>query len=397
MKNFFYNNIRKQYSIITILICLYIFLYLYEKNEVNKLEREIKSLLPYHQKLLSNYLSSISSKYYNEKIQEKRKLVSLLSLINFTEISNNSLKFELRKQLLKELRKKNQKQNQNLSEIKIVYIEKSFRFGNSIVMLNNLLFYCEILNITNIYLNIEKHWPISENVTMDNLNITLISNKSVNFNYKNICIFDIKSIYFQRIIKPEIRIDKLKNEIKKNLPKILINPEDLFIHIRSGDIFKYKANNAMNYAQPPLCFYQSILNNFKFRNIYILTIDKSNPIIDLLIGQYKQIILTNNQLSVDLAILLNAYNIAASISSFLTSIIIINDNLKILWEYDNYRLTEKYLHLHHDIYNYSFNYSIYKMYPSQKYKNFMFPWINSKKQIDLMIKEKCNNFKLIQC
>ena len=397
MKNFFYNNIRKQYSIITILICLYIFLYLYEKNEVNKLEREIKSLLPYHQKLLSNYLSSISSKYYNEKIQEKRKLVSLLSLINFTEISNNSLKFELRKQLLKELRKKNQKQNQNLSEIKIVYIEKSFRFGNSIVMLNNLLFYCEILNITNIYLNIEKHWPISENVTMDNLNITLISNKSVNFNYKNICIFDIKSIYFQRIIKPEIRIDKLKNEIKKNLPKILINPEDLFIHIRSGDIFKYKANNAMNYAQPPLCFYQSILNNFKFRNIYILTIDKSNPIIDLLIEQYKQIILTNNQLSVDLAILLNAYNIAASISSFLTSIIIINDNLKILWEYDNYRLTEKYLHLHHDIYNYSFNYSIYKMYPSQKYKNFMFPWINSKKQIDLMIKEKCNNFKLIQC
>ena len=397
MKNFFYNNIRKQYSIITILICLYIFLYLYEKNEVNKLEREIKSLLPYHQKLLSNYLSSISSKYYNEKIQEKRKLVSLLSLINFTEISNNSLKIELRKQLLKELRKKNQKQNQNLSEIKIVYIEKSFRFGNSIVMLNNLLFYCEILNITNIYLNIEKHWPISENVTMDNLNITLISNKSVNFNYKNICIFDIKSIYFQRIIKPEIRIDKLKNEIKKNLPKILINPEDLFIHIRSGDIFKYKANNAMNYAQPPLCFYQSILNNFKFRNIYILTIDKSNPIIDLLIEQYKQIILTNNQLSVDLAILLNAYNIAASISSFLTSIIIINDNLKILWEYDNYRLTEKYLHLHHDIYNYSFNYSIYKMYPSQKYKNFMFPWINSKKQIDLMIKEKCNNFKLIQC
>ena len=62
-------------------------------------------------------------------------------------------------------------------------------------MLNNLLFYCEILNITNIYLNIEKHWPISENVTMDNLNITLISNKSVNFDYKNICIFDIKSIY----------------------------------------------------------------------------------------------------------------------------------------------------------------------------------------------------------
>ena len=332
----------------------------------------------------------------NEKNQEKRKLISLLSLINFTEISNNSLKIELRKQLLKELIKKNEKQNRNLSEIKFVYIEKSFRFGNSIAMLNNLLFYCEILNITNIYLNIEKYWPISENVTSDNLNITLISNKSINFKDKNICIFDIKCIYFQRIIKPEIRINKLKNEIKKNLPKIFINPEDLFIHIRSGDIFKYKANNAMNYAQPPLCFYQSILNNFKFRNIYILAIDKSNPIIDILMRQYKQIILTNNPLNEDLSILSNAYNIVASISSFLTSIIIINDNLKILWEYDNYRLTEKYLHLHRDIYNYNFNYSIYKMYPSQKYKRFMFPWINSKQQIDLMINEKCNNFRLIE-
>ena len=115
-----------------------------------------------------------------------------------------------------------------------------------------------------------------------------------------------------------------------------------------------------------------------------------------LMRQYKQIILTNNPLNEDLSILSNAYNIVASISSFLTSIIIINDNLKILWEYDNYRLTEKYLHLHRDIYNYNFNYSIYKMYPSQKYKKFMFPWINSKQQIDLMINEKCNNFKLIE-
>ena len=81
----------------------------------------------------------------------------------------------MRKQLLKELIKKNEKQNRNLSEIKFVYIEKSFRFGNSIAMLNNLLFYCEILNITNIYLNIEKYWPISENLKIK-IFVFLISN-----------------------------------------------------------------------------------------------------------------------------------------------------------------------------------------------------------------------------
>ena len=34
------------------------------------------------------------------------------------------------------------------------------------------------------------------------------------------------------------------------------------------------------------------------------------------------------------------------------------------------------------------------MYPSLKYKNEMFPWINNRQQINLMIHEKCQNFEL---
>ena len=152
----------------------------------------------------------------------------------------------------------------------------------------------------------------------------------------------------------------------------------------------------MNYAQPPLCFYQSIINIFKFRNIFIISQDKRNPVIDLLIKNFQQIIFTNNSLNLDLALLLKAYNIVGSISSFFTTLMIINDNLKILWEYDLYRLPEKYLHLHRDIYNYKINYLIYKMKPSKKYKNIMFPWINSKQQREFMIKEKCTNFELLK-
>ena len=70
----------------------------------------------------------------------------------------------------------------------------------------------------------------------------------MDFKNKNIVIFDKMSIYFQRVIKPEIRIALFKNEIKKNLPKIKINPTDLFIHIRSGDIFKYRPNINFNYG-----------------------------------------------------------------------------------------------------------------------------------------------------
>ena len=216
----------------------------------------------------------------------------------------------------------------------------------------------------------------------------------MNFKKKNIVIFDKKHIYFQRVIKPEIRIDFLKKEIKSNLPKIRINQTDLFIHIRSGDIFKYMQNININYAQPPLCFYQSIINNFTFNKIYIISQDKQNPIIDILIKKYPNIIFNSNKLEKDVSILVNAYNIVGSISSFFTTLIIINENLENIWEFENYRLPEKYLHLHRDIYNYEYKYKIYKMYPSVKYKNEMFPWINNKKQRDLMIYEKCENFEL---
>ena len=197
-------------------------------------------------------------------------------------------------------------------------------------LLNNLLYYCEILNITQIYLNSQQNWPISQNITSKNINISLIPKKNVDFKERSIGIFNKNFIYFQRIFKPEIRIIILKSEIKKNLPKLYLNPKHLFIHIRSGDIFKYKFNKDSNYAQPPLCFYQSVLNKFNFSQIFIISQDKNNPIINLLIKQYPKILFNNNPLERDVAILSNAYNIVGSISSLFTTLIIINDNLKII-------------------------------------------------------------------
>ena len=122
-----------------------------------------------------------------------------------------------------------------------------------------------------------------------------------------------------------------------------------------------------------------------------LAVDKANPIINKLINHFPQIILTKNSLEKDISILSNAYNIIGSMSSFLTTLLIINENLKNFWEYDNYRLSQKYLHLHHDIYQYPINFTIYKMKSSLQYMKAMFPWRSNKEQIDLMLNEKCNN------
>lgn len=285
----------------------------------------------------------------------------------------------------------------NNLEDKIAYIDNSYNFGNSMIVLNNLIYYCEILNIRNIYINSNNKFPISKNFKLNQINISLISPLNVDLNQNNIFIFDKGLIYFQKVFKPEIRLNLLKNEIKKYLPKIVIDKNDLYIHIRSGDIFHYNSYKNRNYAQPPLCFYIRAINNFEFKNIFILSQDTLNPIIKILIKHFPKIVFTSNPIETDIKILSSAYNLIGSMSSFLTTLLIINDNLKNYWEYDNYSLSQKYLHLHHDIYDYPIHFIIYKMKPSNIYLNEMFPWKNNKKQITLMLNEKCNsNFDIIK-
>ena len=263
------------------------------------------------------------------------------------------------------------------------------------ILLNNLLYYAEILNITNIYLNSDMNWPIKDNIFIDNLKITIISPTNINFKDEKIICFNPYFVYSQKVIIPEIRINKLKNEIFKNLPKINIDYEDLYIHVRGGDIFKCKRCKDINYSQPPLCFYQKILNHFIFKNIYIISIDNLNPIIEPLIKEFPKIIHTHNSIQRDIVILSHAYNLVGSVSSFLTSSIIMNNNLRNYFEYDNYRLTEKYLHLYPQIYKYKIKYNVYKMNSSKYYRSRMFPWKNTKFQKNLMLNEKCDDFNKI--
>ena len=248
----------------------------------------------------------------------------------------------------------------------------------------------------NIYLNPIHNWFIKNNVTTDKITIALVEQSQINCSGSTIfcislwtgfCLYPMK-------IKPEIRINILKNEIHNNLPNIEIDPNALYIHIRSGDIFSSYINKF--FPQPPLCFYQTILNNFKYEKIYIISKSDNNPVIGHLLKEFTNIIYKKNDLNVDLAFLMKAYNLVGSVSTMLHSSIILNNNLKNYWEYDIYRKSEKFSHLHYDVYEYERKFKIYKMKPSENYKNEMFSWKKSKSKLDLMIQEKCaNNFTII--
>ena len=70
------------------LFVVYSIIYICRKIKKKLLKKKILNLLPFQQKIIHNYLSNVSSKYTIEKENEAFKLISLISLLNYSEISN---------------------------------------------------------------------------------------------------------------------------------------------------------------------------------------------------------------------------------------------------------------------------------------------------------------------
>ena len=353
----------------------------------NKTKKEIYDK---NKDFINNYLSSIPDIYSLDKNHEKELLEKYFSLIYLSD--NETVNSELKDKILDKIYFYYKK---NITSINKLIITNTIAFGNTLLCLNNVLFYCEILECKNIYLNASNNWYIKNKIVSNKTQISLIQNSNIDCNgRKTLCIpFEGGFCLNPMIIKQKIKLNIIKDEIKRNLPKVKVNPDDLYIHIRCGNIF---VNEALpSYAQPPLCFYQKILKNFKFRKVYIISGSTNSPVFNELLKEFPYLIQRNNSLELDFSYLSNAYNLVGSVSSFLITSIKFNDNLKNYWEYDIYRKSEKIFHLHHDVYQFPKNFTIYKMLPSKKYKNEMFSWKNSNEQLKLMINENCLNSNFI--
>ena len=302
----------------------------------------------------------------------------------FKSTKNKSLIFHTLKNLI-------DNPNKNITSINEIFLSSKCRFGNCIIYLNNYISLCKIIGCKIILLDKKYFWFIKNNIILKN-NIELKVGDRKNFkNFLNLKIF-FDNYFFQS----GINIILLRFEIIKNLPKINISKKDLYIHIRSEDIFKRK-DIINEHIEPPLCFYKNILNNFLFDNIIILSFDNLNPVITKLINYYPKIIFRKNKLALDISYLLNAYNLVSSLSSFFIGSLQLNYNIKFLWDYNSYHMKIKNLVLHYDLYNYpNRNIIIYRMEPSKIYKKVLYLWKNNKKQIKLMLKDKCpNNFSIM--
>lgn len=270
-----------------------------------------------------------------------------------------------------------------------IFNDLNYNFGNQLLIFNKLIYYCEIIKCKSIILDKNNGLYIKNKIFYKEYNMTIKVRNKKSKDYV-LSSLDYYFYFTTYNLKLENRFDVFKNEILNNLPKINTDINELYIHIRSGDIFfNRNPDYAPDYAQPPLCFYEKIIKENKFSKIYIISQDRGNPVIDKLINENNNIIYNQNPIEIDIALLSYAYNIVGSISSFLISIIKLNNNLKYFWEYDIYLTSLKIPHLHHSIYNFTRNYTIFQMKPSNLYKNEMIIWQCSDYQLNLMINETC--------
>ena len=306
---------------------------------------------------------------------------------------NNKNNIKLRKQMFKLLSKIS---NKTITSLDDVYLGNFYRLGNSLLALNKVIYYCEIMQCKRIFLN-KYYYPLIKNTIYDKkygLTISILTD----FKKNNITsLFHWPRPFITTLIKrPENRFDVFKEEILNNLPKPSINKNDLYIHIRNGDIYN-KRPRGRYYAQPPLCFYKKVIQQNKFTNVYIIAVNGNFTIIQKLITEYKNTKYIGTSIKEDAAKLVYAYNIVASISSFLTCLIKFNDNLKYLWEYDIYHRGTKINHLHHSVLNFTRKYTIYRMKPSSIYLEKMNIWRKTNEQLNLMMNDTCpNNFTIIK-
>ena len=111
---------------------------------------------------LNNYLSVFNG-IYNEDIEREIFFIkNYFSLKVIDEEQNSYLDIEVKRNLSKALKNITKK---NIRLLKNIFIEKTINFGNQIIAMNNLIYYCEILGIKNIYLNSEINWYIKNDIT----------------------------------------------------------------------------------------------------------------------------------------------------------------------------------------------------------------------------------------
>ncbi|MFM6402836.1 hypothetical protein [Planktothrix sp.] len=229
--------------------------------------------------------------------------------------------------------------NNIISNITAISIERSGRFGNSIVQLSHAYHIAKAIGVTRIY--VPDFWYIPEGTSKTTSGIELINVSQSDFSLEKVVLegmfFFYEALAGLSNTKPNhyLNIIDLIEVTNLKYPSQSLGKEDLVIHIRSGDIF---INPHSHYGQAPLSFFKKIIELQSWHSISLVFEDKSNPIIDPLIDFSKQCCLQvqeiSGELKSDIEYLLKAKVLVVSNGTFGSAIAVISKNLETVYYFE---------------------------------------------------------------
>ena len=221
----------------------------------------------------------------------------------------------------------NNKELFTVKQHKILKLKKWYgRLGNNIITLSNALNFAIKENIDAII------FPKNEFFNKTYIKLNECDLNTANFiehECETFYIYKNKNKDFKKnknlVLKYLTDIFKIKYE---DIPKGKSN--DLYIHIRSGDLFnKQKCINETYCAnQPDFKFYKNIIDNNKYEKIYIIAEDNKNPIINQLLDEYPNVIYNKNSLEEDIKLIMGSRNIIHGYTTFVPTILYFNKGIK---------------------------------------------------------------------
>ena len=140
-------------------------------------------------------------------------------------------------------------------------------------------------------------------------------------------------------------VEIISNFINYKIDSNINFEETLIIHIRGGDTFQQRNPNFWKHV--PFYVYKDIIDNSNYKYIKILGEDYRNPTIKKLLETYTNSFIEFKDAAEDFKIIMNAVHFVDSQSSFSSSALVFNKNIKTLY-------TSSKLH----------NYRKYDMYPN---------------------------------
>lgn len=225
--------------------------------------------------------------------------------------------------------------------IKNIHIVGDANFGNAMIKVANAVCLAKYSGITAISHEIQSFFP---NVfTLDNIRITRknSSTGSLVGEFFNRVSFIEEEMFssFSNAVE-EIASVYLNQDVGNWTSKHKVsNEKSLVIHLRSGDVFN-RSNPHPLYGQPPLKFYEAILDKDSYDTLIVVAECEANPVLaalkEIALQRKLDFIFSLNSLFDDLQLIRCCKNIAVSRGTFCPPSILSGKIKSNIYIYDYY-------------------------------------------------------------